>query len=173
MAVGADFLTKIRRAVRRNTSADVDAELTDLVEECRLDLQRLGVTSAKATSESDSLVLGAVRSFARWKFGLSNEDAAANREDYLRQADELRRLRDYAYYTITFTVKDGETAKADAEVTFNGETKDTNSSGQAIFYYVSAGINQEYTVALTGYALVDSETDVTADSTVNVALTAG
>ena len=95
MAVTADYLTKIRRAVRRLTSADVDAELTDIIEECRLDLQQLGVLKTKAEDETDSLILGAVRSFARWKFGLSNEDADKNREDYMLQRDELRRRTDY------------------------------------------------------------------------------
>ena len=95
MAVSADYLDKIRRAVRRNTSTDVDAELTDIIEECRLDLQQLGVLKAKAENEADSLILGAVRSFARWKFGLSNEDADKNREDYMLQRDELRRRSDY------------------------------------------------------------------------------
>ncbi|MFA7256797.1 MAG: hypothetical protein WC047_04415 [Kiritimatiellales bacterium] len=95
MAVGAGYLTKIRRAVRRNTSVDVDAELTDIIEECRLDLIKVGIISTKANDESDSLILGAVRSFARWKFGLSNEDAEANKTDYLEQKDELRRCRLY------------------------------------------------------------------------------
>jgi hypothetical protein len=95
MAVSAGYLAKIRRAVRRNTSTDVDAELTDIIEECRLDLQQLGVTQTKAEDETDSLILGAVRCFARWKFGLSNEDAEANREDYMMLRDELRRRVDY------------------------------------------------------------------------------
>ena len=95
MAVSAEYLTKIRRAVRRNTSTDVDAELTDIIEECRLDLQQLGVLKTKAEDETDSLILGAVRSFARWKFGLSNEDAERNREDYMLQRDELRRKASY------------------------------------------------------------------------------
>jgi hypothetical protein len=95
MAVSADYLAKIRRAVRRNTSVDVDAELTDIIEECRLDLQQLGVLESKATDETDSLILGAVRCFSRWKFGLSNEDADKNREDYMTLRDELRRRTDY------------------------------------------------------------------------------
>jgi hypothetical protein len=95
MAVSADYLAKIRRSVRRNTSADVDAELKDIIEECRLDLQQLGVLKTKAEDETDSLILGAVRSFARWKFGLSNDDADKNREDYMLQRDELRRRSDY------------------------------------------------------------------------------
>ncbi len=95
MAVSCNYLAKIRRAVRRNTSTDVDAELTDIIEECRLDLQQLGVLKTKAEDETDSLILGAVRSFVRWKFGLSNEDADKNREDYMLQRDELRRRTDY------------------------------------------------------------------------------
>ena len=95
MTVSAAYLTKIRRAVRRNTSTEVDAELTDIIEECRLDLQSLGVLKTKAEDETDSLILGAVRCFARWKFGLSNEDMAANREDYMQLRDELRRKVSY------------------------------------------------------------------------------
>ncbi len=95
VVVEESFLAKIRRAVRRNTSTDVDAELTDIIAECRADLISLGVTPAKANSETDSLILGAVRCFARWKFGLSNEDAEANREDYMRLRDELRRRTAY------------------------------------------------------------------------------
>ena len=95
MAVSAAYLAKIRRAVRRNTDTDVDAELTDIIEECRLDLQQLGVLKTKAEDETDSLILGAVRCCARWKFGLSNEDAEANREDYMMLRDELRRRAAY------------------------------------------------------------------------------
>lgn len=95
MAVSLGYLAKIRRAVRRNTSADVDEELMDIIEECRLDLQQLGVQQTKAEDETDSLILGAVRSFARWKFGLSNEDAAANMADYMLQRDELSKRSAY------------------------------------------------------------------------------
>ncbi len=95
MAVSTEYLNKIVRAVRRNASEDVDAELNDIIEECRLDLQQLGVLKEKTEDETDSLILGAVRCFARWKFGLSNDDAEANREDYMMMRDELRRRADY------------------------------------------------------------------------------
>ncbi len=173
MAVSAEYLTKIRRAVRRNTSADVDAELTDIIEECRLDLQGLGVTSTKVNDETDSLILGAVRCFARWKFGLSNEDAEKNREDYMSMRDELRRKRDYISYTITFICTASGAAVPDAEIAFNGETKETDSAGTAVFYYVSAGVNQEYGVSADGYVSQTVDLDVTATATVNVSLIAG
>ena len=173
IVVAEAFLAKIRRAVRRNTSTDVDAELTDIIAECREDLIALGVTSEKANSETDSLILGAVRSFARWKFGLSNDDAAVNREDYMLQRDELRRRRDYTTYAITFVCTATNVPVADVEITFNGETKETDATGTAVFYYVPAGVNQEYTIIKTGYASQVVDLDVTTSATVNVALVAG
>ncbi len=89
MAVSEEYLAKLRRAVRRNANTEVDAELTDLIQECRRDLSSLGVT--RAEDEADPLILGAVRCFVRWKFGLANEDAAASREDYMQLRDEIRK----------------------------------------------------------------------------------
>lgn len=172
IVIAESFLAKIRRSVRRNTSTDVDAELTDIIAECREDLISIGVVADKANSETDSLILGAVRCFARWKFGLSNEDADKNRDDYLMLRDELRRKRDYISYAITFVCKDSSTPVADVEITFNGETKETDSTGTAIFYYVQPGVNQEYTVIKSGYVAQTVDLDVTATATVNVALVA-
>lgn len=170
MAVSADYLAKIRRGVRINTDTDFDAELKDIIEECRLDLQSVGVASAKTTDETDSLILGAVRSFARWKFGLDTDEK--NRDDYMIQRDELRRKRDYMSYAITFNVTNSsEEAIADAIVTFNGETKETDSSGNVVFYYVGLGVNQEYSIAADDYTTAESDLDVTATATVSVVLT--
>ena len=93
MAVTEKKKKKIRRGVRINSDDDFDAELTDIIEECRLDLISLGVTSEKANDEEDSLILGAVRSFARWKFGIDTDEK--NRDDYMLQRDELRRKSEY------------------------------------------------------------------------------
>ena len=95
MAVTAAYLAKIRRGVRIQSDTDFDAELTDIIEECRLDLQAVGVTSTAANDESDSLVLGAVRSFARWKFPINEKTAEQNRGDYMLQRDEMRRRTGY------------------------------------------------------------------------------
>jgi hypothetical protein len=95
MAVSSDYLSKLRRAVRRNQSYEIDAEITDLIEECRLDLICLGVKEEKAIDETDSLILGAVRCFVRWKFGLSNDESLKNREDYMQLRDELRKKVGY------------------------------------------------------------------------------
>jgi hypothetical protein len=173
MAVGAAYLTKLVRAVRMTAGTDINAELTDIIEECRAHLISLGVVATKANDETDELIRGAVRSYCRWKFGLSNEDAEKNRKDYDTASDELRRKKDYIGFAITFACKAGQTAVADAEITFNGETKETDSTGTAVFNYVQAGVNQRYTVVKTGYVSHDVDLDVTATATVNVALVVG
>lgn len=93
--VSENYLKKIRIAVRRSASDVVDSEITDIIEECRLDLQSVGVLKDKTEDETDALILGAVRCFTRWKFGLNNVDAAVNREDYFQMRDELRKRRGY------------------------------------------------------------------------------
>jgi hypothetical protein len=96
MAVSEAYLARIRRAVRRSSDPEVDMEITDIIEECRADLIGLGVLKARAEDESDALILGAVRCFARWKFGLSGDNTNGNREDYMQLRDELRKR---VYYT--------------------------------------------------------------------------
>ncbi len=96
MAVGMHYLAKIKRAVRVvSTAEDITQELTDLIEECRADLVQLGVLSTKANDETDVLVLGAVRSFVRWKFAQDEKEALWNMQDYLTQRDEMRRRTTY------------------------------------------------------------------------------
>lgn len=174
MAVGVAFLAKIQRAIRIVTAtAAITEELTDTIEECRVDLVRLGIPSTLAASESDYHILDAVKRYARWKFAADAAESARAAEEYKEKADELRRMRDYAYYTITFLITtDGTTPIADAEVTFNGETIETGSAGTAVFYYVKSGVNQQYTVAAEGYVSQEVDLDVTATATVTVTMTA-
>ena len=96
MAVGAEYLAKMRRALRRSgTNAAIDEEITDLIEECRRDLILLGVLEEKVNNEADSVILGAVRCFVRWKFGVNNPEAARMQEEYMTLRDELRRRGEY------------------------------------------------------------------------------
>jgi len=96
MAVDKNYLAKIKRAVRVvSTASEIETELTDLIEECRADLVQLGVLSTKANDETDVLVLGAVRSFVRWKFAQDEKEALWNMQDYLTQRDEMRRRTTY------------------------------------------------------------------------------
>lgn len=85
------YLDKIRFAVRRSPSEEVDGELKDLIEACRRDLIQKGVPAGRVYAEDDALVLGAVRCYVRWQFGIGGDDAERNRDDYCLMADQLRR----------------------------------------------------------------------------------
>ncbi|WP_418972630.1 hypothetical protein [Allofournierella sp.] len=96
MSVSPDYLAAMRRAVRRSEgNPEVDAELTELVEEARADLAAAGVAKQKAEDEDDPLIKGAVRCFVRWKFGLANGEAQPNAEDYTSLKDMLRKTGGY------------------------------------------------------------------------------
>lgn len=88
--------------------------------------------------------------------------------DYMLIRDELRHSRDYISYNVTFTVT-LSAAAVDATVTFNGEIKETGDTGIVVFYYVSAGVNQEYTVAYSGYSET-AEVDITGNTSIAVEL---
>ena len=85
------YLGKIRFAIRRNANPMVDEELTDIIEQCQADMVRVGVPKAVALDESDKLVLGCQRAFARWQFGIDGDDAIRNKEDYECMLDALRK----------------------------------------------------------------------------------
>lgn len=172
MAVSAGYLAKFRTAARLKSTA-FDAELTDYIEEARRDLESLGVLVSKTTDETNELIRGAIRCYVRWKYAATPEDEAGNRDDYEKMRDELRHKRECIGYTITFSVTASGSPLADAEVTFNGSAIATGATGTAIFYGVSAGTNQEYTVVCDGYATVTADYDVSATATVSVAMTAG
>ncbi len=95
MAVSEGYLAKLRRAVRRNSSTDVDAEVTELIEECRGDMIRLGVLPEKANDEDDPLILGTMKCFVRSRFGLSNPDSEKDKENYAQRVDEIRKTTGY------------------------------------------------------------------------------
>ena len=72
MAVTQGYLNKLLRAVRiRNANVDIQIEVTNLCEEARADLERLGVLPNKTIDEADPLILSAVRSYVRGKWQLT------------------------------------------------------------------------------------------------------
>jgi hypothetical protein len=96
MAVTQNYLDKLLRAVRiRNANDEIRTEVCDLCEEARLDLETLGVLPEKARDEADPLILGAVRSFVRWKMAADEKEAQYNMQDYMLQRDEMRRRSAY------------------------------------------------------------------------------
>ena len=89
MAVSAAYLTKIRRAVRIQTDTDMDAELTDIIEECRLTssawayLQEIQRTKRTVSYWGLSVLLQGGNS------GLNESDAESTR----RLHDPTRRVK--------------------------------------------------------------------------------
>lgn len=87
-----EYLDKLRFAVRRAAgSPDVDAELRDLAEAARADMVGKGVLAEIAADESDPQVLGALRCFVRWQFGIGGDDADRNRDSYELMVEQLRK----------------------------------------------------------------------------------
>ncbi|GHV27588.1 hypothetical protein FACS18948_5210 [Clostridia bacterium] len=101
MSVTAGYLNRVRRSVRVGGNADIDEEITEMIEECRADLQSVGVSRDKTRDETDSLILGAVRCFVRWKFGVNNDEAERNRDDYQILKEDLRKKRGYQCISVT------------------------------------------------------------------------
>lgn len=90
-----DYLNKARFTLRRSPGDEaVDGEITDLINQCRMDLVRMGVDEDTAIDESNELVFGCIRSFLRWQFGIDGIDADRNHAEYLELADNLRKSQE-------------------------------------------------------------------------------
>lgn len=63
-------------------------------------------------------------------------------------------------YTVTFNVTDGSGAIEGATVIFGGRSLLTDSSGEAEFENIAAGVNLPYTVVKSGFETVNSALDV-------------
>lgn len=92
-----EYLEKVRFGLRRNQGTDIDSEITDVIEQCRAALVLAGVQKTAAEDETNKLVLGAVRCYARWQTG-SSEDPDLDRQDYERLASDLRLSSDYGTF---------------------------------------------------------------------------
>ncbi|CCU85487.1 exported hypothetical protein [Mesotoga infera] len=74
-----------------------------------------------------------------------------------------------ATYTVTFNVNDVSEPLQGANVSFNGESLQTDSQGRAVFSEVPVG-NRAYTVSKTGYENSTGSVSVDSDESVNVSL---
>jgi len=72
-------------------------------------------------------------------------------------------------YMVTFNVKDNQGSIQDARIAFNGESKNTDSLGMAVFSGVPSG-NATYTVSKEGYNDAKDNLNVDGDKTVDVFL---
>lgn len=172
MAILDDVKVALRIA---SATTAYDSEISDLIAAAKSDLGLSGVLS-EHISDTDILIKRAIITYVKANFGWDNPDA-----DRLQKAYDLLKMHltlstDYVFYAVTFTVTDAATDVAirKAEVIFNGESKDTDASGLAVFY-VRAGGNYAYTVAHDDYEPDDDDdnlVDVAASLGVEIALTA-
>lgn len=81
----------IRREPGDNSDEAIDNLLKDYIEACQADLVRIGVPKEIATDETNASVFGCQCSYVRWRMSFNNSDSVPNRDEYLIQADSLRR----------------------------------------------------------------------------------
>jgi len=124
--------------------------------------------------ETDALIVRAIVTYCKANFGWDNKDSEKLQQSYEMLRNHLTLSTDYAFYAISFTVKNvSSVAIRSAEVTFNDEIKTTNAAGIAVFY-VRAGNNYAYTVTADGYIADDDDDnliDVSASDDVAITLT--
>ena len=95
MEIGENYVDDMIRAIRRNKTEAIIAEVQDLIREARADLVGVGVSKEKVRDESDPLIKGAIRCFIKWKFGLASEDVELYRRDYMDLKENIRRNVEY------------------------------------------------------------------------------
>ena len=159
----------------RITNIAFNTEISDLILAAKADLNICGIL---IISETDALIKRAITLYCKANFGYDNPDSAKLQQSYEMLRNHLSLSIDYAYFAVTFTVKNALAVVIDeVEVTFDGETKLTNSLGVAIFY-VRAGNNYEYTLTHEDYEdYLDSEDepyniDITASTAIEITMIA-
>jgi hypothetical protein len=167
------LIDEMKQALRI-TSTAYNGEIADLILAAKADL---GICGLLAIAESDALIKRAITLYCKANFGFSNPDADRLQQSYEMLRNHLSLSIDYAYFAVTFTVKNVLAVVIDeVEVLFDGETKLTNASGIAIFY-VRAGNNYKYTLSHEDYIdYLDSDgdlynIDIAATTAINITMT--
>lgn len=95
--ISVDFMKKVRGFLRITEENDeiINAEITSLINSCRKDLMRNGITSEKANSEEDSLVESAILLYLKAEFGLDNKNYERYRSSYETLRNELSLTDEY------------------------------------------------------------------------------
>lgn len=171
----ANLLADVKIALRIS-GVTYDDEITDLILAAQSDLQLSGLLGEKIIV-TDALIKRAVTLYCKANFGYNNSDADRLQKSYDMLKNHMSLSLDYAYYAVTFTVKNSlDAAIIEAEIVFDGVTKYTNSSGIAIFY-VRSGDNYEYAISHEDYAdYVDSDgdnykVDISASTAISITMT--
>lgn len=145
------LLDEVKPALRVTTT-EFDGEISGLIDACKSDLQQSGLY---VVDETDPLIKRAIILYCKANFGYDNPDAERLQQSYDMLKNHLSMSADYAYYKVT--IEAGE----QCQVTFDGETKETDDSGQVVFY--SRAKNH------IPYQIADGEIqyiDITGDTTI-------
>jgi|Wag4MinimDraft_12_1082652.scaffolds.fasta_scaffold00095_14 hypothetical protein len=135
------------------TNTAFNSEITGLIEAAKSDLDTKGVLKV---DETDQLTIQAIVLYCKANFGYDNPEAERFLKIYESIANKLSQLREYNSYKITIN------ASEQCAVIFDGEEKETDASGEVIFY--SRPKNK------VAYKIADGEiqyTDVTGDITIS------
>lgn len=171
------LIDDIKLSLRISSSATAfNIEITDLINAAKADLGLSGILD-EYILDSDALIRRAITTYCKANFGYDNPDADRLQRAYDMLKNHLTMSADYAFFAVTFSVTDADTAAAirQAEVTFNGQIKATDAAGEVVFYVRQGSSNYEYTVTAEGYSPDsddDNLLDVTASQTVSISLTA-
>lgn len=84
------MLNKIKLALRISHNA-LDADISDIIEACKLDLARMGVTN---TLDTDFLIIQAVKLYVKWQLNFEGE-ADRYMNAYTALAQSLSLCGDY------------------------------------------------------------------------------
>lgn len=136
----------------RVTVDDFDSEIQGLIEACKADLEQTGLYEV---DEEDDLIKRAIILYCKANFGYDNPEADRFNESYKMLKNHLSMSSDYSYYEVTFE------AEEQCRVVFDGKEKETDDSGDVIFY--SREKNH------VPYKIGDAETeyiDITDDTTI-------
>lgn len=118
------LLDEVKTALRVTTT-EFDSSISGLIEVAKADLKQSGLYKV---DETDPLIKRAIILYCKSNFGYDNPDADRFQQSYDMLKNHLSMSSDYAYYAITFE------AGEQVEVTFDGEGKETDNSGQVVFY---------------------------------------
>jgi len=151
----------------RITTTEFDSEITDLINAAKADLYYSGLLKVDVSEEvflqgtlpaeiDVPLIKRAVILYCKAHFGYDNPEADRFQQSYEMLKNHLSLSADYAYYKVT--IEAGE----QCQVSFDGETKETDELGRVIFY--SRAKNH------APYKIGDGDTqyvDVTGDITIS------
>lgn len=136
----------------RVSGTDFNAEITNLIDACILDLQESGIFNL---SETDKLVMLAVTLWCKSLFGYEDKDQA---ERFGKLYESLKAKMgltgDYNALTVKFTVTKDAVAVPNATITIGDTVLITDSKGVATHSVYVKNTDVDYTVSHGTYGTV-------------------